>query len=576
MRNIDIINRLITENREVLDIEDAEQKTSQYFFKINQDPKEPIFCVAETDKKNTKKNILGRGAFGVVYKAKILNPKTGDPVPHEYIAIKSVLFERFNSEEHKISSDRTATGEPIACVPFMFLPLGFISGEPMGDYDGRLNPILETLTDEEKLNLAIDFLQECEEMHQKWIHGDLKGGNLLLQKLLNNQNKKIFKIHIIDWGMALPVENKPIIRRGISASTQYHPPEAKNDVWGIFTDIYMMSAVLAIIFRYNNNYGPKNSAIYETKFTPEGFKHLNFGEFIIVSMINYLNRMRDTDYNKRPDKNQPHKFFLLLKELNTLNQLPKEKQNLTDFRILKTKIYLLSSSNWTDQSDHLNEEDCINFIKNSEKPEDLRQNVSLIWSSISTSVEKIEDEKNSDLQKPKNDLMSTRKNSTDLSKNLESKKSTLTQEQLNDRYKKILKIIINKIENLPEYNGSDAKEIRILKNEDEIKKYETGSSNLKRISSLFGLAPKLQIRIKSVSPHMEKIYCMAVPLMADDNRLKRFGYFRDQALSEIEIMKKNTSLSFFNTTEDYRVSTFIKDLLEPTKKEEQQVVSGHR
>ena len=163
-------------------------------------------------------------------------------------------------------------------------------------------------------------------MHRKWIHCDLKGGNILLQKLLNKKNKKFYKTHNIDWGWALPVGDIKVIQMERCAETSYHPPEAKKGIWGIFTDIYMMAGVVATIFGYNNNYGPNDSAIFQTSFTSAGLKHLGFEQLIRDCMINFLNRMRLDDYRLRPDKDQPFKFFGLLKQLKKSYQLLKRNK----------------------------------------------------------------------------------------------------------------------------------------------------------------------------------------------------------------------------------------------------------
>ncbi len=314
---------------------------SQYFFKIDQSPAEPIFCTYEI-----KNNSLGQGLFGGVFKAQVLNAETGEAVPGQFIAIKEIPDEKFDPKEHKIASYEMRTGKLISSKDskngFNYIPLDFIDGAPIGDGRDNINKVFEEMNEEQLLDFIIDLLLECNEMHKNFIHCDLKGANILLQRI-SKAGQVSYKPRIVDWGLARPISSlKPGGTLGFQKITpSYAPCEAGLGFLDFYTDIYMISPVIANILGYYkySMFGTLNEYSFEKK----GLNSLGFDEFIHECMTCYLNRMRSTASEDRPNKDEPLKFFRLLKQLKKLNKLSDRDQNISEqINILKTKIYLLS------------------------------------------------------------------------------------------------------------------------------------------------------------------------------------------------------------------------------------------
>ena len=581
---------------------------SQYFFRIDQSPAEPIFCTYEV-----KNDSLGEGLFGGVFKAQVLNAETGEAVPDQFIAIKEISDEKFYPNEHKIASYEMRTGKLISSQEskngFNYIPLDFIDAAPIGDRKDKINKILKEMNEEQLLDLIIDVLLECNEMHKNFIHCDLKGGNILLQKI-SNAGQVSYKAHIVDWGLARPISSlKSGVRLGFQSGAlitpSYAPLEASAGFLDFYTDIHMISAVIANILGYYKY--AIGGTLAADIFEKDGLNSLGFDDFIHGCMTDYLNRMRSIDHEDRPNKDEPLKFFRLLKQLKKLNKL--QDQNVSEqINILKTKIYLLSKG-FSDRYDLCLMSDDTKPVKGKfyirkkennsleytvidpmEKPvtgeitsEELKKfngfkgiphpfdidklksflpeilqiaskrgHIIDVFLEKESCVELTENKNVPEKMRKEINSIWTQKPQSNSKQGLRTVPLDLKTEEnkldipkkLESEYNNIVKKIIKEMEKLPEYKGKNAKQIELNK--------------------------------KWVAPQMEKIYNGAIKLQ-DKVTLQGFKDFRQKAIVQL-INAENSGQygSFFNKSPDYQICESLKNLLASTLKKERQMNESSR
>ena len=623
MKNIEILSQMRSKKKDIWVTEDK----AQYFFMIDQSPAEPIFCTYEI-KPGDKVN---QGNFGKVFKAKVLNTETGEAVPDLFIAIKMVpekIYDPklkqyvpcFDKQEHKIASYQMPTGKVISSKNdkeelTYYIPLDFIDGAPIGDKRNEINKLLEEMDDEQRLNLIIDVLLECNEMHKNFIHRDLRGGNILLQKISNPDGRISYKAHIIDWGLAHPISSS---LKPSGPIPNYAPLEAHyGNLFGTFTDIYMISAVIAnILGNYKTAF---MGALSAYSYYISDLNNLGFDKFVHQCMTDYINRMRGSREH-RPNKDEPLQFFLLLKQLQNLNQLSGEDKNISEhIKILKTKIYLLSKG--YNGEDVFDKESCLelaqkkqgcDLYKMSSFPElnrkAYRNSYILVNNQLKyiTSTDEMDDVKIMNIEKFLDDIKPFNLKdeqkvhlSYNQSKNLITSNGGHTHE-FREKIDLIWEINNPKPSMEQKNNNKEAKEKndipvshqtsekhrRDLPKVQEVKekklviskdRSDNPSSILKQLEIKYNGILKQVIKYiesrykKKLATPMETIYLMAKQL-EDKVTVEEFRKFRHKTILQL-IKAANPSQygSFFNKSPDYQIYESIKNLLVATLKEERQV-----
>ena len=190
------------------------------------------------------KEMIGRGAFGVVFKA--FDTKLARSVAIKILAPTlacSLGFrERFLQEARAsaaIRHDNVVRIHAVEDAPFPFIVMELVNGETLRSHVQDHGP----LATEETFDLGIQIIKGLAAAHQKGIvHLDVKPANILVEELPNG--KKIAKL--TDFGLALVVDGQgEAVPETLLGTPAYMAPEhAKGEGVDQRADLFSFGSVL--------------------------------------------------------------------------------------------------------------------------------------------------------------------------------------------------------------------------------------------------------------------------------------------------------------------------------------------
>jgi serine/threonine protein kinase len=281
--------------------------------------------------------------------------------------IKQRLIEIQNEVKHL--SRRYVTEKPlIVDEKAIFIITESLRGRELCSDDYKIHPDLVKLSFTQRTQAAAQLVSQINDLHHNkpmtgaaLVHGDLKGSNV---KLFIDPVTLEVEVNVMDYGISMEApdteEALAIHPAKLKGSFVYFPKETAESQFGIKTDIYMLAALLVIIFGETNPYRLKTFNLPKTKLssqqetekfaTPYPVDHvLNFPLLypdvnIRELTLNMLNRMMANDYKDRPGTDEVTRFFVLLHKLARMHAVaPHDTQAKA---AIIAQMWLMTTTEW--------------------------------------------------------------------------------------------------------------------------------------------------------------------------------------------------------------------------------------
>ncbi len=296
-----------------------------------------------------KQDLLGSGSYGNVYKCYPLSSGFSFSFQYTCFALKSAnsrgLIEH---EEVKLLSRHIKVYDWMLIGDDSYLIMEYFNKNDLA-FGRRLSLPLRRA-----LNYCMALCDQIHQMHNyspmgnPIIHGDIKTGNIIIHK--ND-------VFLVDFGLAIEVKGIPegrdvtlaFFTQNIGGNPVYFAPETKEGKFGLITDVYMLTPVLATLLGATFPETDKITADragrdpYDVKFNFSGMTTFRaVGDLDLnVLLLAFLNKMSGYDYASRPNIEQILFFFTMLCKIVSSNYI------LDNIDVVKAKLlscFLLPSN----------------------------------------------------------------------------------------------------------------------------------------------------------------------------------------------------------------------------------------
>src|ERR1043165_6310257 len=189
--------------------------------------------------------VLGRGAFGIVFRAfdDVLQRVVAIKVLAPAIAATSPARKRFLREARSSAQARHETVVPTYAVeeqPLPYLVMEFIPGETLQQRLDRTGP----LDPAETVRLGRQIAEGLAAAHATGlIHRDIKPGNVLIE------NGPYERVKITDFGLARAADDASVTQSGVLAGTPMYmaPEQARGESLDHRADLFSLGSVLYVM-----------------------------------------------------------------------------------------------------------------------------------------------------------------------------------------------------------------------------------------------------------------------------------------------------------------------------------------
>lgn len=268
--------------------------------------------------------------------------ENGQTNQNKKIILKYLKRCHFDESEAIIASRYTNMLPPIVLNDqHVLLVQEYIQGGNLVGSGGKLNSKIAKQSVAKRLYYVVQLIEQCHLMQQTTpatgpgiIHGDLKGGNVLLSEDGSTVNP-------IDFGFSRPVEQqrKVIGNRTVRGNSYYFPPEGYRGNFYPQTDVFMLVDMLLSLLGAKEIFKKRDAFYDKNKFHMEGqsdyfllrrdelrltqiekpIEEITLEPIFDIDLKQYvcqfLHRMANLDYRCRPDMAQVLQFFTSLWQL---------------------------------------------------------------------------------------------------------------------------------------------------------------------------------------------------------------------------------------------------------------------
>ena len=323
---------------------------------------------------------LGKGAFGIVYKAYEIDDESYRVNRDKPFVLKEIQKDKFDHQEVEIAARYCKTVHHEIMGDFVNIITDFIPGQPLFEKDGTPLKKLEKLSFYQRIHLICQLLLQYNLLHHNTpstdrpiIHADTKGDNLLVHIDENIEENEVnddkLRITVIDFGLSVELQednydDDTLVPTRIHPNPNFNPPEAAcTSSVNIKSDIHMLTVVIRAILENNgdawreryekyisgNNYSNSTIQVSFDKLIkfPTRLQSVDLRELT----IKFLSRMQAEDYMERPSSDEALSFFMALKNLCIPFDQERDAYNTETSRrsrrfIYSAKLVLLSSDLW--------------------------------------------------------------------------------------------------------------------------------------------------------------------------------------------------------------------------------------
>jgi serine/threonine protein kinase len=358
---------------------------------------------------NKKRDLVGKGGFGKVYKCFPLDPQTGmKDLKTAPWAVKVISAEKFDKEEQRLSLYYKTLTPIWGDTDEIYCLAEYFPGEDFFISDTDLNPKFSELKLGETFELFQQFCLALNLVHNKntakgnvVMHGDIKGNNIKINVNTSPYNK-FFDVYLFDFGLSHEVEGKNILLnlKRASGTLEYTAPEVYNDyLMGIRSDVRSFTPILIALFggddpfEYKRDNLKMNSKVTESFFTTsyqlkgilnkfsEDLKAIPLPIEDIVKK--FIERMQATTYSERPDSDELLQFSIALNNYYKLYCERNDPNRQEDCELIDelmsgygAKLILCANGSWRASlyrtpilnNSELNVKICKEYIESQEKP----------------------------------------------------------------------------------------------------------------------------------------------------------------------------------------------------------------
>lgn len=322
--------------------------------------------------------LLGKGAYGYVYKAYPVNPANGELMKNKMLAVKRFKGSHpISASEAKFFDSYYAGCELVSDDHNTYMIMTCLPGKNiMNDKSNAslLNVDIENFNFSKRVELIYNIMMAINLIHNNTphtgsalIHGDINGNNINVH--YDNKTGAI-DVYVIDFGLSEETDNdadelQPMKNIGAPLFT---PREViMEDVHSIKSDIYSLTPIFAAVLGATNPFAlktmlhPFDPAYYKT---PYDFSGILSGypiptfPFDLKSYITkFLNRMQHDIIDKRPDSDETLRFFTTLNKLIKIVSADKKDEAIF---ACGAKLAIMADGLWKDSEFNKEEYDLLN------------------------------------------------------------------------------------------------------------------------------------------------------------------------------------------------------------------------
>jgi serine/threonine protein kinase len=285
--------------------------------------------------------------------------------------IKAIIKQRLLEIQNEVKylSRRYVTEKPLIIgEKAIFIITESLRGQELCSDDYKIHSDLVKLNFTQRTHVAAQLVSQINDLHHNkpvtgaaLIHGDLKGSNV---KLFIDLVTFEIEVNVMDYGISMEApdteESLAIHPAKLKGSFIYFPKETAKSQFGIKTDIYMLAALLVIIFGETNPYRLKTLNLPKTQLSPQQETEkfvtpypvdqvLNFPPLypdvnIRELALNMLNRMMANDYKDRPSTDEVTRFFVLLHKLARIHAVAPHDTRAK--AVIVAQMWLMTTTEW--------------------------------------------------------------------------------------------------------------------------------------------------------------------------------------------------------------------------------------
>ncbi len=322
-----------------------------------------------------RKKILGRGSYGVVYKAYPINPVNGELILDKKLAVKIYRgsSHQVNPNEAKFFDAYYSGCELISTNEDTYMVMACLPGKNILETQKKntvLNVEISQFDFTKRVDLIYNIMMAINLMHHNTpnsgnalIHGDINGSNI---KVRYDEETGKIDVYIIDFGLSEEIDDDPdaVQSADMNGTPLFMPNElVEHEIHGIKSDIYALTPIFAAILGAKNPFALKTQLSF---YNPEYYKKPYDFTGILTDytmpvfsfdlqeyIIKFLTRMQDNNLDKRPDSDETLRFFTTLNKLCKIASVDNKDENIF---ACGAKLAIIADGLWKDSEFNKEEE----------------------------------------------------------------------------------------------------------------------------------------------------------------------------------------------------------------------------